>query len=81
VCATINKKEKIGLPTGQRHRLGLRKGDVLAHDENAPFVKATRTFDRAAMLGVVGTGARKRKGRTAAQWLTELRGPAALSII
>ena len=76
--ATITSKGQITLPAGLRHRLGLRQGDVLAFDEKAPFIKATRAFDRAAMLGVVGAGARKRKGRNAAQWLKEFRGPAAL---
>jgi len=40
--------------------------------------KAPPSFDRKAMLSVVGRGARKLKGRSTAQWLNELRGPVAL---
>ena len=73
--ATLTSKGQITLPVALRRRLGLRKGDVLEFDEKAPFLKATRAFDRKAMLAVVGLGARKLKGTNTEQWLDDLRGP------
>ena len=49
------------MPVGLRRRLNLKTGDVLEFDETAPYVKATRNFDRRAMMAVVGRGARKLK--------------------
>jgi len=76
--ATLTSKGQITLPAALRRRLGLQKGDVLEFDETAPFLKATRAFDRRAMLAVVGRGARKLKGKSTAQWLNDLRGPVEL---
>jgi len=76
--ATITSKGQVTLPIALRRRLRLQKGDVLEFDESAPFLKATRAFDRRAMLAVAGRGARKLKGKTVKQWMDELRGPVEL---
>ena len=76
--ATVTSKGQITLPVGLRRRLNLKAGDVLEFDETAPYVKATRNFDRRAMMAVVGRGARKLKGRKVQEWLEDLRGPVEL---
>jgi len=74
----VTSKGKITLPVGLRRRLNLKAGDVLEFDETASYVKATRNFDRRAMMAVVGRGARKLKGRKVRDWLEDLRGPVEL---
>jgi AbrB family looped-hinge helix DNA binding protein len=42
--ATLNSKGQITIPIAIRNRLRLKPGDVLEFDEEAPFLKATKTI-------------------------------------
>jgi AbrB family looped-hinge helix DNA binding protein len=70
---TLTSKGQITVPARIRKRLGLRPGQALEFDENAPFLKAVPVFDEDAMRSVIGSADRK-PGETAAEWLDETRG-------
>jgi antitoxin PrlF len=76
--ATLTSKGQITIPAAIRERLGLKPGQVLDFDENAPFLKAVPVFDEEEMASVVGCAKGALGGRSAAQWLEETRGPVAL---
>jgi len=76
--ATLTSKGQITLPVAIRRRLGLKQGDVLQFDENAPFIKAWKPFDRAAMRRAIGRGKRRADRRPSKEWMDELRGPVEL---
>lgn len=71
--ATLTSKGQITIPAKIRRKLGLRPGQVLDFDEDAPFLKAVPAFDEEAMRLVLGCAERK-LGETAAAWLDETRG-------
>jgi AbrB family looped-hinge helix DNA binding protein len=73
--ATLTSKGQITIPIKIREKLGLKPGQVLDFDEDAPYLKATPVFDEDAMRSVVGC-AEGKLGFTAAEWLDETRGPA-----
>lgn len=75
--ATLTSKGQITIPAAIRERLGLRPGQVLDFDENAPFLKAVPVFDEEEMQSVLGC-ARGQLGRSSAEWLDETRGTVAL---
>ena len=76
--ATLTSKGQVTIPQAIRTRLGLRTGDVLEFDEDAPYLKATRPIPDGAWE-VVGQGWKDPfPGQSADQALDELRGPVAL---
>lgn len=72
--ATLTSKGQITIPKEVREKLGLKPGQVLDFDENAPFLKAVPVFDEDAMRSVIGC-ARGRLGMSSREWLEETRGP------
>ncbi|MEP6810796.1 MAG: AbrB/MazE/SpoVT family DNA-binding domain-containing protein [Chthoniobacterales bacterium] len=76
--ATITSKGQITIPGPIRERLGLKAGQVLEFDEEAPFVKAHRVIDREKALSVLGSKSKELAGKTVDEWLTWLRGPVEL---
>ncbi len=75
--ATLTSKGQITIPASIRHRLGLKSGQVLDFDEEAPFLKAIPVFDEEALRSVVGCGSDRITG-SAMDWLEESRGPVEL---
>lgn len=72
--AKLTSKGQITIPMAIRQRLGLRPGQVLDFELEAPFLKAVPVFDEDDMRAVIGC-ARGRLGRSTGEWLTETRGP------
>ncbi|MGH9319634.1 MAG: AbrB/MazE/SpoVT family DNA-binding domain-containing protein [Vicinamibacteria bacterium] len=73
--ATLTSKGQITIPAKLRERLGLKPGQQLDFDEDAPFLKAVPVFDEREMRSVIGS-AKGRLGRTSREWLDETRGRA-----
>lgn len=72
--AALTSKGQITIPAKIRKKLGLKPGQVLDFDEDAPYLKAIPVFDADVMRSVVGC-AEGSLGFTAAEWLDETRGP------
>lgn len=72
--ATLTSKGQITIPLKIREKLGLKAGQVLDFDEDAPYLKAVPVFDEEAMRSVVGC-AEGAVGFTSGEWLDETRGP------
>jgi AbrB family looped-hinge helix DNA binding protein len=75
--ATLTLKGQVTIPIEIRRRLGLKPGQLLEFDENAPFLKAIPVFDETAMRSVIGC-AEGRLGETTDEWLEQTRGPVEL---
>lgn len=76
--ATVTSKGQITIPLALRRRFGLRPGTVLDFDENAPQLTARRVVSRQRMARAVGVLERELAGKSASEWLTDLRGEAEL---
>ncbi len=72
--ATLTSKGQITIPAAIRQRLGLKPGQVLDFDEDAPYLLAVPVFDEQAMRGLVGC-TRGRMAKASDEWLDETRGP------
>ena len=77
--ATITSKGQITIPGAIRERLGLKAGQVLEFDEEAPYVKAHRVIDREKARSVLGSKSKELAGKSVEEWLTWLRGPVELA--
>ncbi len=75
--ATLTSKGQITIPARIRERLGLRPGQVLDFDEEAPFLKAVLVFDEDEMRSVLGC-TKGALGRSSGEWVDETRGPVEL---
>lgn len=76
--ATLTSKGQITIPLKVRARLRLKPGDVLDFDEEAPFLKATKTIPPEAWDDLAAAWKDPLPKLNAAQALDELRGPAEL---
>jgi AbrB family looped-hinge helix DNA binding protein len=74
--ATVTSKGQITIPLPIRRKLKLHRGSVLEFDENADYLKATKSADAERMRAVIGIAKRELAGKSVTEWLDELRGPA-----
>jgi AbrB family looped-hinge helix DNA binding protein len=73
--ATLTSKGQVTIPMAIRRRLGLKAGQVLEFDDNAPYLIAVPVFDEGAMRALVGC-THDRLASTTEEWLEQTRGPA-----
>ncbi len=76
--ATVTSKGQITIPLPIRRKLKLHKGTILEFDERADHLKATKCADAARMRSVIGIARKELEGKSVAQWVESLRGPAFL---
>ena len=69
---------QITIPLPIRRKLKLQKGSVLEFDASADHLKATKCVDTERMRAVIGIAKRELAGKSVAEWMELLRGPAAL---
>ncbi|MCG8455131.1 MAG: AbrB/MazE/SpoVT family DNA-binding domain-containing protein [Holophagales bacterium] len=75
--STLTSKGQITIPAAIRRRLGLKEGDVLDFDDEAPFIKAVVVFDEKEMRSVFGCASEQLES-TSEEWIEETRGPVEL---
>lgn len=76
--ATLTSKGQITIPIKVRKRLMLKPGDVLDFDEEAPFLKATKSIPSEAWESVAGDWKDPYPEMDVVETLDELRGPVEL---
>jgi len=76
--ATVTSKGQITIPLAIRQKLKLHRGTVLEFDAHADHLKATKCADAARMRTVIGLAKKELAGKSVAEWMETLRGPAAL---
>jgi AbrB family looped-hinge helix DNA binding protein len=76
--ATLTSKGQITIPLPIRRKLKLHKGAVLEFDEEADYLKATKCVDADRMRAVIGIAKKELAGKSVAEWMETLRGPAQL---
>jgi AbrB family looped-hinge helix DNA binding protein len=76
--ATLTSKGQITIPLKIRQRLGLKTGQQLEFDEEAPFVKAIKVLDESAWEKARGIGRKRLPAASAKDWLDQTRGPVEL---
>ena len=72
----MTSKGQITIPLPIRRKLKLHKGTILEFDERADHLKATKCADAARMRSVIGIACKELAGKSVAQWVEALRGPA-----
>ena len=75
---TVTSKGQITIPARLRRRFGLTPGTVLEFDEDASTLTARRVVSREHMDAAAGVLEDELAGKSAAEWLDELRGTADL---
>lgn len=73
--ATVTSKGQITIPVPLRRKFKLDAGTVLDFDERADCLKATKVVDPERMKSVIGIAEAELAGKTALEWMEELRGP------
>ena len=76
--ATLTSKGQITIPLKIRQRLGLKAGQQLDFDEDAPFVKAIKVVNESAWERVRRIGRKCVPATSAKDWLDQTRGPVEL---
>ncbi len=76
--ATLTSKGQITIPIDVRNRLHLKPGDILEFDEEAPFLKATKTIPPQAWEHFGSEATDPWGDRDILQVMEELRGPVEL---
>jgi AbrB family looped-hinge helix DNA binding protein len=76
--ATVTSKGQITIPLAVRRKLNLVAGTVLDFDAQADHLKAFKCADPERMRSVIGIAKKELAGKSASQWLDELRGPVEL---
>ena len=76
--STVTSKGQITIPAALRRRFGLTAGTVLEFDKDAPILTARRVVSRKRMEAAAGVLQDELAGKSAVDWLDELRGPAQL---
>ena len=71
--STITSKGQITIPAKLRIKFGLKPGQIIEFDDQAPYLKATKAIDREQMESVRGCLADK-KTKEIGDYLDETRG-------
>ena len=72
--AKINTKGQITIPSSLRKKLGLKPGQILEFDQDAPFLKAVKEVDKERMRSVIGR-LKDSMDEDIDKMLDDLRGP------
>ncbi len=73
--ATLTSKGQITIPAEVRRKLGLKPGQKLAFDLDAPFLKAEKVLDENIFAKYVGSRKGEFGDMTTRQVLDMMRGP------
>lgn len=76
--ATVTSKGQITIPLKIRQQLGITQGTVLEFEPGTEWLKARKAVDEKRMKSVIGIGMDELAGKSATEWLEDLRGPAEL---
>lgn len=74
--ATVTSKGQITIPEPIRRRLHLQRGSVLEFDEEADYLSAVPCGSAERIRSVIGIAAKELAGKSAREWIDDLRGPA-----
>jgi AbrB family looped-hinge helix DNA binding protein len=72
--ATLTSKGQITIPIEIRRRLGLKPGQQLDFDKDAPFLKAVKVVDESAWKEARGIARKRLPTASTKDWLDETRG-------
>jgi len=78
--ATVTSKGQITIPLAIRRKLKLHRGTVLEFDEEADYLKASKSADADRMRAVIGIAKKELAGKSVEEWMEMLRGPARLPL-
>jgi AbrB family looped-hinge helix DNA binding protein len=78
--ATVTSKGQITIPLAIRRKLKLHRGTVLEFDEEADYLKASKSADADRMRAVIGIAKKELAGKSIEEWMEMLRGPVRLPL-